>query len=185
MEKTKRLLQPFVEGDLLKLPLNELAIMYQETPTTNILATSFEKTFKLVMLIKNEYYGLNEDDIVSWYLEKLDMCLRTYNGKAQFQTYFATVFRNKLREETERINYKKRKCILESINDIVEIGLDDTYNLIDMLLPNNLTQKEHDYCILASEGYDNSFIADELSVSRMTISNIRKSLKVKCIDLQS
>ena len=184
MEKTRKLFNPFVDNELLGVSLNELAIMYQKMPTTVILATSFEKTFKLAQLIQNQYYGLNEEDVVSWYLEKLDLCLKTYNGVAQFQTYFAKVFRNKLREETEKQNYKKRKCILESINDIVEIGLEDTYNVIDMLLPKNLTSNEHDYCILASQGYDNAYIAQQLDVSRMTISNIRKSLKVKCIDLQ-
>jgi RNA polymerase sigma factor (sigma-70 family) len=185
MEKTRRLFNPFVDNELLGESLNELAFKYQEMPTTVILATSFEKTFKLAQLIQNQYYGLNEEDVVSWYLEKLDLCLKTYDGTAQFQTYFAKVFRNKLREETEKQNYKKRKCILESINDIMEIGLEDTYNVIDMLLPKDLTSKEHDYCILASQGYDNAYIAQQLDVSRMTISNIRKSLKVKCIDLQN
>lgn len=184
MEKTRKLLKPFVDERLLGKSLNELALMYQATPTTAILATSFELTFRLATIIQNQFYGLADEDVVSWYLEKLDMCLRTYKGGYQFTTYLSKVFRNKLREETERLNYKKRKCILESINDIVEIGLEDTYNVIDMLLPKNLTQNEYTYCMLASEGYDNAYIADMLDVSRMTISNIRKSLKVKCIDLQ-
>lgn len=182
---TLKLLQPFINPHYNSLSLEELAIQYQLNAETAILATSFSKIFKLAIIIKNEYYGLDDTDIASWCLEKLDYCLKTFSGNNKFSTYFSTVFKNKLREETERLNYKKRKGILESINELLDIGIDDTYNLIDMLLPKNLTDKEYTYCILASEGYDNSYIAQKLDVSRMTISNIRKSLKVKCETLQN
>lgn len=184
MNDTLKLLQPFINSQLENLTLEQLAFKYQSNNETTILATSFSKVFKLAIIIKNEYYGLDDTDIASWCLEKLDYCLRTYKTGNCFTTYFSVVFKNKLREETEKLNYKKRKGILESINDILDIGICDTYNLIDMLLPKDLTDKEYTYCILASEGYDNSYIAGELNVSRMTISNIRKSLKNKCLTLQ-
>lgn len=167
------------------IPLESLAMQYQKCDTSTILATAYCKIFKLAIIINNEYYGLCEDDMASWCLEKLDMCLRTYNGQNKFSTYFSKVYRNKLREETERLNYKKRKSILVSINEVIEEGVEDVYNLIELMLPKNLTSKEHTYCILASKGYDNAFIADNMNVSKMTISNIRKSLKVKLSTLQN
>lgn len=184
MNNTLRLLQPFIDDDLQSFSLEVLAEMYQKCDKTTILATSFEKIYRLAILVSSEFWGLNEDDLASWCLEKLDVCLRTYNSETKFTTYFSTVYRNKLREETERLNYKKRKCILESINDIIDIGLEDTYNLLDMMLPNTLSDKEYKYCILAAEGYDNDYIAKQMNVSRMTICNIRKSLKIKCATLQ-
>lgn len=184
MNDTLKLLQPFINPQLENLTLEQLAFKYQTKAETTILATSFSKIFKLAIIIKTEYFGLEDTDIASWCLEKLDYCLRTYKTGNCFSTYFSVVFKNKLREETEKLNYKKRKGILESINELLDIGIDDTYNLIEMILPKDLTEKEYTYCMLASEGYDNSYIADELNVSRMTISNIRKSLKIKCSTLQ-
>lgn len=185
MDSTLKLLSPFISDKYSNISFEELAYLYQKAPETNILATTFSKIYKLAIVVCDEFWGLNDEDIASWCLEKLDYCLKTYNGKSLFTTYFCTVFRNKLREETERLNYKKRKCILESINAIIDIGIEDTYNLIEIILPDNLTQKEYQYCMLASEGYDNSYIADTMNVSRMTISNIRKSLRLKFATLQS
>lgn len=184
MDKTLKMFRPFIDKELGEKSLGELAYLYQSSPTSNILATSFEKIFKLAVSVSGKYWGLDDEDVASWCLEKLDYCLKTYNGKASFQTYFSRVFSNKLREETEKLNYKKRKCILESLNEIIDIGLEDTYNLLDMLLPRDLTTNEKGYCMLASQGYDNTYIAEILDVSRMTVSNIRKSLRVKCSSLQ-
>lgn len=184
MNRTLNLLRPFVKENC-NLNLEELAILYQREADTTTLATSFSMIYKLAIVISDEFWGLNEDDIASWCLEKLDYCLRTYTEGNKFITYFSAVFRNKLREETERLNYKKRKGVFQSINDIIDVGIEDTYNLIEMMLPKNLTDKEYTYCMLASEGYDNAYIAEFMHVSRMTISNIRKSLRYKCSTLQN
>lgn len=185
MDSTLKLLKPFITEEYQDMRLDTLAYLYQDNADPRILATSYEKIYKLAIVVSNDFWGLNDDDLASWCLEKLDYCLRTFNSSSKFTTYFSTVFRNKLREETERLNYQKRKCILESINDLIDIGIEDTYNLIGSLLPDNLTDKEYQYCILASEGYDNATIAEILDVSRMTISNIRKSLRCKCVTLQN
>ena len=185
MNDTLKLLQPFIIESSDDITLETLAGIYKVQPHTRALATGFYKLFRLICKIKDEYWGLDETDVASWSLEILDKCFHTYDGTAKFITYYAKCLRNKLREETEKKNYKKRKCILVSINEVVEEGICDVYNLIDMLLPETLTYKEKLYCLLASKGYDNSFIADILGVSRMTISNIRKSLKVKLATLQN
>jgi len=185
MYETKKLLNSFVDTKLLELSLENLAIEYQKTPTTNILATAFNKVYNLAIQVENKYWGLNDDDLASWCLEKLDYCLKTFNGDNKFSTYFYIVFSNKLREETENINAKKRKGILVSINELINTGVEDTYNFIELLLPTNLTDKEYKYCLLVSDGYDKKDIAEKLNVSRMTICNIEKSLRNKLFTLQN
>ena len=185
MYETKKLLNTFVDSTLMNKSLEELSIMYQETNDTHILATCFHKTFNLSLSIIDKYWGLNDDDIASWCLEKLEYCLRTYNGENKFSTYYYIVFSNKLREETENLNAKKRKGILVSINELINNGVEDTYNVIEMLLPKTLTDKEFKYCLLISDGWDRKDIAEKLNVSRMTISNIEKSLRNKLFTLQN
>ena len=184
MNDTLRFIAPLVDPELNKLTLEELAYKYQESPTSAVLATSYKKIFKLATLIKNKYWGLNDADVASFCLEKLDFSLRTYTGDAKFTTYFVRVFGNKLREETESLNLKKRKCILESINDLINVGVEDTYNLIDLMLPTNLTENEYKLCKSESEGYDRAYVAVELGVSRMTVHNLEKSLRSKLSYLQ-
>lgn len=184
MSNTYKFMAPLVSNELKELTLNELAFMYQSNNDSRILATAYVKIYKLSISISNQFWGLNEDDLDSWCLEKLDYCLRTLNPKFAFTTYFATVYRNKLREETEALNYKKRKCILVAINELITEGLEDTYNLLELMLPDTLTDREHELCILESEGYDRKYCAEQLGVSKMTISNMEKSLRVKLADLQ-
>lgn len=186
MYNTYKLLLPLVDDNLKVLSLEKLSDLYKQSQQSNILATAYTKIYKLATVVKNNYWGLTEEDYASFCLEKLDTCLKTYNNadkKAKFSTYFCRVYGNKLREETEKLNYKKRKCILESINELVDIGIEDTYNLIEMILPNTLTQREYELCKLESEGYDKAYCAEALGVSRMTICNMEKSLRVKLSDL--
>ena len=185
MYRTKEFLKSSVSTDYISLTLEEIASKYQIKQDIELFSTAFYKIFNLAVEIQNKYWGLNDDDVASWCLEKLDYCLKTYKEGNKFTTYFYKVFSNKLREETESLNYKKRKGILVSINELLNSSVEDTYNVIEMILPTNLTDKEFKYCILASDGYDKSYIANKLEVSRMTICNIEKSLRNKLITLQN
>ena len=178
MYSTYKLLQPLVDKNLDSYSLEELAFMYQQNSESRILATSYCKIYRLAIMLSNKYWGLTEADVAS-------LCLLTYQEGSAFTTYFGKVFCNKLREETENLNRKKRKCILESINDLINVGVEDTYNLIEMMLPANLTSKERTLCIMESQGYDRKDIASELNVSRMTIHNMEKSLQVKLSPLRN
>lgn len=187
MYDTYKLLEPLVYKTLLDETLEVIAEKYETMPDSRLLATAYAKVYKLAIVINNGFWGLTEADMASFCLEKLDFCLRTYikDKGVKFITYFSRVYKNKLREETENLNRKKRKCILESINDLINVGVEDTYNLIEMLLPDTLTQKEYQLCLLESEGYDRAYCAEKLNVSRMTISNMEKSLRVKLNGLQN
>lgn len=185
MYDTLKLLSGLVDTDMLGLTLEDLALEYQVSPNTKVLATAYDKIYKLAILLNEQYWGLDKTDYPSFCLEKLDFCLKTYKSPGKFTTYFSKVYKNKLREETEKLNYKKRKCLLQSINDIVEMGVEDTYNLLELILPSNLTSREREVCIMKSEGYENKDCAEKLKVSKMTISNIEKSLRIKLSTLQN
>lgn len=179
MVDTLNLLNPLVDVNLLKFDLDDLAVMYQASPESSILATSYKKIYKLACVCNRNYWGLNEADYASFCLEKLDYCLRTYVPGNKFTTYFCRVYENKLREETEALNRKKRKCILESINDLINVGVEDTYDLLSCILPKTLTQREYELCELEAAGYDKAYCAEVLGVSRMTVCNMEKSLRTK------
>lgn len=185
MYDTLKLLSGLVDTDMLEWTLEELALEYQVAPNTKVLATAYDKIYRLAILINEQYWGLDKTDYPSFCLEKLDLCLKTYKAPGKFTTYFSKVYQNKLREETEKLNYKKRKCLLQSINDIVETGVEDTYNLLELILPSNLTSREREVCLMKSEGYENKDCAERLNVSKMTISNIEKSLRIKLSTLQN
>lgn len=186
MKKTLSILNPLICKPYTDLTLEELSALYKSNPTEQILATAYSKVLNLAILIRKRYYTVDEDDAASFCLEKLDYALQNYNSDTSFNftTFFCHLFETSLKLEIQKNSRKKRKGLLESIEDGIDVGLEDTYNVIEMLLPKNLTTNEHEYCILASEGYDNSDIAKYLGVSRMTICNIRKSLKIKLCGLQ-
>lgn len=185
MYQTKQFLKDCVSTSYMTLTLEELSEMYQSEPSMSILATAFYKVYNLAIQISTKYYGINDDDLASYCLEKLDYCLKTYKKGNKFATYFYHVYANKLREETENLNCKKRKGVLVSINEIIDIGLEDTYNLLAISLPKNLTERERQFCMLASEGFDNNDIAKELKVSKTTVYKTIKSLQNKLFTLQS
>lgn len=179
MIDTLKMLRPFVDESLKNVSLNNLALMYQPSRNCSILASAYERIYKLAINISNKFWGLDCSDVASYCLEKLDFCLMTYNGNGEFSTYFYVVFHNKLREETEKLNYKKRKCILQSINEIINIGVEDTYNLLELMLPSNLSKREYELCLLEAEGYDRKYCAEKLGVSRQQIHNIEVGLRNK------
>ena len=186
MNSTLTTLSPYIKEELYKLSYGQLAEMYKSKNSNDVLSSCYKKIYKLVIIINEKYWGLNEDDYESYCLELLDFCLKTFNtdSSSSFVSYFSTCYKNKLRELTESLNYKKRKCILEPLDSILDYGVFGDYDFLDELLPNTLTYKERMYCELVSKGYDNSYVQEVLNVSRMTICNIRKSLKIKLSSLQ-
>jgi len=175
----------------LKMTLEEIAVAYREDLNPSLLAAAFAKTYKLIINISNHYYGLTQDDIASFSLEKLDFCLQTYNDdKAAFSTYFSTNLRNKFREETQYLNTQKRKVMFysESYDVMVENGFDlespvRVGETIDNLAPYGLTEKEMVYCDLILKDFTNAEISKLLGVSVTTLSNMRKKLRKKLMPL--
>lgn len=192
MQQTLKLLSTLITDDIRHLTLEEISIQYKDSLDPSLLALAFHKTHRLTMTIANRYYGLSTDDIASHSLERLDMCLVTFNPEAAgFVTYYSTVFSNKLREETEALNTQKRKTIFysESYEQLVETGFEvavEEFDFLDemMNLDNyNLTEREKEYCALVMNDTPSMKIAEILGVSQMTVSNMRKKLRIKLAPL--
>lgn len=187
MIKTLKTLSTLITNETLEMTLEEIAVAYREDLNPSLLATAFAKTYNLIINISNNYYGLNQDDIASFSLEKLDFCLQTYDGgKAAFSTYYYTNLRNKFREETQYLNTQKRKVIFhcQSYDEMVENGFDlespkQMRDTIDNLASYGLTEREMAYCDLILKDFTNAEISKLMGVSVMTLSNMRKKLREK------
>lgn len=187
MLSTLKTLSTLITDETLEMTLEEIAIAYREDLNPSLLAAAFAKTYNLIIHISNHYYGLTQDDIASFSLEKLDFCLQTYKGdKAAFSTYFYTSLMNKFREETQYLNAQKRKVMFycQSYDEMVENGFDlespeQMRDRLDNLASYGLTEREMVYCELILKDFTNVEISKLLGVSVMTLSNMRKKLRKK------
>jgi len=192
MLRTLNMLSTLIIEDTRDMSLEQIAEAYRESLNPSLLALAFEKTYKLIINISAKYYGLTNEDIASFSLEKLDICLQTYkSGQVNFSTYFTTALMNKFREETEALNTQKRKVLFfsDSYEAMVENGFDlvaatcEDDEIMDTLTQYKLTEKELQYCSLILNGWSNSEISKIMEVSIMTLSNMRKKLREKLMPL--
>jgi DNA-directed RNA polymerase specialized sigma24 family protein len=176
--------------------LEQLADAYKKDLNPSILASAFSKCFDLTNYVSAQYFGLNSEDIASFSLEVLDLCLQNFTpDNCAFTTYYTTVLKNRFRTETQALSTQKRKVAIysDSLDVLMEDGFDvsdtvDTYlesrdALMENLKSCNLRELEKDYCNLLAVGYNNSEISKILKVSVMTLSNLRKSLRTKLAPL--
>jgi len=191
MLRTLNMLSTLIIKDTRDMSLEQIAEAYRESLNPSLLALAFEKVFKLIIHVSTKYYGLTNEDIASFALEKLDFSLQTYKiGQANFTTYFTTVLMNKFREETEALNTQKRKAIFFS--DSYETMVENGYDLVACTIEDdivysleeyNLSVRELEYCNLIIADYSNAEISAKLGVSVMTLSNMRKKLREKLMPL--
>ncbi|NLA24203.1 MAG: sigma-70 family RNA polymerase sigma factor [Bacteroidales bacterium] len=192
MDNTLKLFSLLINEDNQNMTLEEISDSYKIDNNSDLFASAFIKTYKLILKISKRYYGLTQEDIISFSLEKLNYCLLNYRrGGAKFSTYYAKVLINKFREETQALNTHKRKIIFYS--DSYEVILEKGFDLIDQkqitdnslqCLNNfNLTLRELLYCQLLGKNYTNREISEFLGLSIMTLSNTRKDLREKLSSL--
>lgn len=185
MNNTLRTLSQIITPKYQQMNLEQLADVYTKDLNPSVLASAFSKTFKLIINISQKFFGFSQADIASYSLETLDKCLQTYiPGEAVFTTYFTKIFSNRLREESQKLNTHKRKaCFMsDSLEGLMENGYDvATSNENDScdLTGFNLDERELTYCNLLLDGYTNAEISKKLNTSIMTLSNIRKKLRIK------
>ena len=189
METTTRTISNYRISSTKNLSLEQLSSIYRQTKSDTIIAEAFFRVKNLIVLIKNkEYPHIELSDTISFALEKLEMCLLTYvpGSSNKFITYFSRVFKNMLRKCSQHLNYDKRRVVFHSYS--LQKMMDDGFDLCNnkevscnlLVLPNTLTTKERQYCYLLAMDYGtNQEIADYMNVSRMTLCNLRKSLKIK------
>lgn len=187
MRETTKTMQQYRNDKVKNTSLEELSSMYRQQPMDYIVAEAYLKLTNVIFNVYKKYTHLELCDCVSFALEKLEMCLLTYvpGSNNKFTTYFAQVLRNKLREETQRLNWSKRCVIFNStsLQYLMEEGFDVAGSkepTMPITLPNTLTTNEAKYCKLLAMDYGtNKEIAELMSVSVMTLCNMRKSLRQK------
>lgn len=198
MFNTLKNLRPLIDDTDRLLTLEEISAKYKMTLSPALLAAAYEKIVQLAYVVSRPFFGLSEEDVASFALEKLDVCLLTYReGEGKFATYFSSVFYNQLRAETEALNTHKR-CIIfnsQSYDGMLENGYDviredeSLFEIIQVLESLNLTQSEMKYCMaILQESHilRDSEIAEQLNMTRAGVGYIRKSLKKKLsLTLQS
>lgn len=199
MDRTLKTLTPLITPEYNNMTLEQLASIYEtEGLSPSVLAAAFSKVYNLINNLSSEYFALSSQDVASYSLEILDYCLREYEpGKAKFSTYFTVILKSRLREETKSLfTYKRRANLFgDSLEYSMENGFDiaapDISSLIEdevfmeALKKYDLTERELRYCYLVVDGYKSGEIASLLKVSAMTLTNIRKSLRVKISPLFS
>lgn len=179
---TKQMLSNIADKDLIKLPYLELSEMYKKNCDAKVLASSFFKVFNLVYNLSGKYTSLLSSDIASWTLQSLDYALLNYSEGCEFTTLFGTVLKNKFKVQVKKENTQKRLAVVVELNEALEVGIEDVYDLVDLILPKNLTSNEKVYCSYAKLGYTNKMISEIMGVSLSYVYAIRDKLKFKiCI----
>lgn len=174
--------------------LDQLVELYQQTGGDEILGVLYHELEMLIFNLSSSYWGLTKEDVSSFAFETVYQCLQTYriDGGAKFTSYFATSFKFRLRAETMALSQQKRKAnlIAVSYEGLVEDGFDvgveclSDVAVIDAINRLALTTNEKKYCMLILEGkYNNTEIANILGLSVMSLSNMRKRLRIKLADV--
>lgn len=188
MQDTLKMLRTLITEESKEMTNEQLAEAYKKDKNPIYFATAFCKAYKLIRYVAENYirdYGLTEEDVASYSLEKLDYCLLNYSDKAHFTTFFVTVLKNKFRTETQALSMQKRCTMLysSSLDDLHEQGWDaseeNDIGTEDILIGHNLTAKEKEYCRYIMSAYTNKEIAEKMNVSIMTLCNYRKNLRLK------
>lgn len=188
MYNTVKMFQQYVIWGKLNEPLESLAVEYQATHSQALFATIFYKVFKLAITESHQFFGLSEQDIASWSVEKLHDCL-TYFDRTQnmrFTTYYGVALRNKFKEEINARNMQKRKIAYfsDSLEQALERGFDypapdEDTTILELETNKLLTEREKKFCYMVVQHYSSLEIAKTLGVSQMTLTNIKKQLRYK------
>jgi len=189
MEQTKKMLDKLITEESKKMTLEQLAEAYQKELNPIYFATIFNKMYNLIINLSNHYYGLNKDDIASFALEKLDYSLRTYDGVHKFSTWYTTILKNKFREETESLNYKKRKVVFfsDSYDELLKSGFDlqdnsFTFNDINSSINlNKLSQQEILFCNLLANYYSKNDVMKIMNLTKNNYYYLKNKLKKNLI----
>ena len=188
MNRTYKQMMLLVTNESNEMTLEELSTNYKINLNPIYLATAYTKLHPLIISVSQLFFGLSDDDIQSFALEKLDQALQTLDtNKSLLTTFFYTLLKNKLREETQYLNTQKRKVLYNSSSyeKLVEDGfeLSSEFDFPEEYSLDGITLKEKEYCKLLILEYTNLEISEMLGVSIMTLCNYRKKLKNKLIPI--
>lgn len=189
--------------------MEKIALEYQDVEDAAQLSYAYCKNIGLTSMVSSKFFGLTEDDISSFSLEEFHKALLHYraDGGAKLVTLYSRFLNNRLRTETQSLNYDKRKSnsnadsfegsMLEgdagdvrSTGMSTKLGYEETsFKEIELLMSlaekDELSDNEYKYCeIIVREVSDvtqirDTEIAKKLNISSAAVHYIKKSLQKK------
>jgi len=193
MYQTRKMMEKLITPQSRTMKLNELAKLYQEKdkdekPIKNpvYLATAFYQLYNLIIKIRVDNYCLNEQDVVSITLERLDKCLLKFDGSGKFATFFANCLYRKLKDISKLARNKQRR-LEDSVEDasLYENVYHDyeqhLYDLNQNLSSLNLTIQEQMYIGLLMQGYNKVEIANLFQISKKNLYTQLEKLKTQSL----
>ena len=161
-------------------------LIYQETQRPDILATYYCKYFNSIVFWHKKYGLQDESQTASISLDCLDYCLKNYNGKSSFKTYFNNGLRRRLLSQKQYELGKKRCANLVNIDDVSNLVLHvdeeiENFELLDVIYNSNLTEEQIKYCeyyLSVDKACDTDF-CKIFGISRASFKVLKSSLKNK------
>lgn len=185
MRNTINMMKEITAEEFLTLDSEELIKEYKQDKNPQILAAMFLKKIKIIVATTRSYFGLSEEDIASFALEELDNALLSYqNENVKFSTYYIAVLKNRLRMETQKLNFDKRKANNQAIsyNYLIENGYDrsttDETEVFHLLEDNSFTTREKTFLKLLINN-SISDVANLMNISVVTAYTIKDKIKLK------
>lgn len=174
--------------------LSEVAEDYQQDKSPVKLAYVVCRLEHYLKTQTNKYWGLTEEDKESFMLEEVDRAMLHYNPDkgAKVQTLISIYVNNRLRTETQQLQYDKRSAnnaadsyeeiIATKENDEVECLQYQDIEMSSLLCSAQLTESEMACCkIIMQEPHalKNTEIADMLGMTSAGVGYLKKRIAVK------
>lgn len=174
--------------------LSEVAENYQQDKSPAKLAYVVCRLEHYLKTQMNKYWGLTEEDKESFMLEEVDRAMLHYNPDkgAKVQTLISIYVNNRLRTETQQLQYDKRSAnnaadsyegiIATKENDEVECTQYLDIEMSSLLNSAQLTESEMACCkIIMQEPHalKNTEIADMLGMTSAGVGYLKKRIAVK------
>ena len=185
MNSTYKTLSKLYNRNLENEKEKDVCELYRLTERSDIIATYYCKHFKAILFWHKKYKLADESQTASIAMECLDYCLKNYDGKSCFKTYFNNGLKRRLLSQKQYEMGKKRYCG-ELINvDDIELGYMpkefDDMTFIDTLENSKLTDEQLCYCnyYLTVEKPSDTEFCKLFKISKNKLSVLKKSLKFK------
>ena len=185
MYSTYKMLSNLLNNEIEKMNEVDVCELYQKTERPDIIATYYCRYMNAIVFWHKKYNLKDESQTGSIAMECLDYCLRNYNGKSSFKTYFNNGLKRRLSSQKQLDMCKKRNCGETIDIDIVSVEYTpiEYKQLIlrDLLENSNLTNDQYNYCMYYLT-HDNPTDTEFRKLLKMNVNTFRilkSSLKNK------
>lgn len=185
MYSTYKMLSNLLNNEIEKMNEDDVCKLYQETERPDIIATYYCKYMNSIVFWHKKYNLKDESQTGSIAMECLDYCLRNYNGKSSFKTYFNNGLKRRLSSQKQMDMCKKRNCGETLDIDFVSVEYTPMeYKQIvleDLLENSRLTEQQYNYCMyyLTSENPNDTEFMKMVKLNTQKMKVLKLSLKNK------